>query len=216
MDETGYYVGHKEYSFRIINTQTSDEEVVLPEDGESTEQPQIPDDSVPDGSIPDDSQPVTEDAPVVAEPQLPGVGIQKTISTGKYKITVSSANCKEVTLLKLTNSKKKSFTIPATVKIDGYSYNVTEIAPKAFKNNSKLKSVTIGKNVKKIGKEAFSGCKNLKKITIKSTVLKSVGKNAIKGIYGKATIKVPKKQLAKYKKLFKSKTGFKKSMKVKR
>ena len=67
----------------------------------------------------------------------------------------------------------------------------------------------------KIGKNAFSGCKNLNKITIKSAKLKSVGKNAIKGINSKATIKVPKKQLTTYKKLFKSKTGFKKSMKIK-
>jgi len=94
--------------------------------------------------------------------------------------------------------------------------DATAIANKAFKNNKKLKSVTIGKNVKKIGKEAFYNCKKLKRITIKTTKLKSVGKNAIKGIYKKATIKVPKKQLKKYKKLFKSKTGYKKTMKIKK
>ena len=82
--------------------------------------------------------------------------------------------------------------------------------------HKKLKSVTIGKNVKKIGKEAFYNCKKIKRITIKSANLKSVGKNAIKGINKKATIKVPKKQLKKYKRLFKSKTGYKKSMKIKK
>ena len=45
---------------------------------------------------------------------------------------------------------------------------------------------------------------------------KKVGKNAIKAIYKKATIKVPKKQYKKYKKLFSKKTGFKKSMKIKK
>ena len=43
-----------------------------------------------------------------------------------------------------------------------------------------------------------------------------VGKNAIKGINSKATIKVPKKQLKVYKKLFGKKTGFKKSIKIKK
>ena len=56
----------------------------------------------------------------------------------------------------------------------------------------------------------------MKKVTIKAAKLKSIGKNAFKGIYKKATFKVPKKQLKKYKKLIqKKKTGFKKTMKVK-
>ena len=52
--------------------------------------------------------------------------------------------------------------------------------------------------------------------TIKSTVLKSVGKNALKNIYKKATIKCPKKRLSAYKKLFKSNTGYKNTMKIKK
>ena len=147
---------------------------------------------------------------------LPKVGKKVTVSTGIYKVTKSTAKAKEVTFTKPKSSKKTSLTIPSTVKIGGQIYKVTEVSAKAFKNNKKLKTVTIGKNVKKIGKEAFFGCKKLKKITIKSTVLKSVGKNALKNIYKKATIKCPKKQLAKYKKLFKSKTGYKKTMKIKK
>lgn len=109
-----------------------------------------------------------------------------------------------------------SIKIPKTVKIGGKTYTVTEIGKGAFKSNIKLKNVTIPEGVTTIGKSAFEGCKNLKKITIKTTKLKSVGKNAIKGIHKKATIKVPKKQLKKYKKLFKSKTGYKKTMKIKK
>lgn len=147
---------------------------------------------------------------------LPKVGTKYTVSNGVYKVTKSTATSKEVTFAKPKNSKKTSLTIPATIKIDGQTYKVTEIASKTFKNSKTLKSVTIGKNVKKIGKEAFSGCKKLNKITIKSTVLKSVGKNAIKGIKKDANIKVPKKQYSKYKTLFKSKTGYKKTMKIKK
>ncbi len=147
---------------------------------------------------------------------LPIIGQQIILSCGEFKITQSSIDSKEVTFVKAKNSKKTSVRIPATIIVNGYTYKVTTIANKAFKNNKKLKSVTIGKNVRKIGKETFCNCKELKKITIKSNVLKSVGKNAIKGIDNKATIKVPKQQLNKYKKLFKSKTGYKKTMKIKK
>jgi hypothetical protein len=54
-------------------------------------------------------------------------------------------------------------------------------------------------------KQAFYGCKNLKTITIKSIGLKTVGKEAFKGINAKATIKVPAKKLSSYKKLLKGK-----------
>lgn len=168
---------------------------------------------------PTTEEPTTQE-PTTEQPEdgksLPKVGKSVDVSGGRYKVTKSSSKTKEVTYVKPKNSKKTSVTIPPTIKINGYTYKVTAIADKAFKNNKNIKSITIGKNVKKIGKEAFYNCKKLSKITIKSAVLKTVGKNAIKNIHKKATIKVPKKQLSKYKKLFKSKTGFKKTMKIKK
>lgn len=130
-----------------------------------------------------------------------------------YKITAKSGKKGSVTLVG-TTKKQKKISVPKTVKVGGITFKVTAIADKAFKGNTKLTSVTIGANVTKIGKESFSGCKKLKKITIKSTGLKSVGKNAIKGIDKKTTIKVPKSKLKKYKNLFKTKTGYKKTMKI--
>ena len=106
--------------------------------------------------------------------------------------------------------------IPSNVIIGGMEFTVTGIASKAFANCKKLKSVTIGKNVKTISSKAFYGATNLKKITIKSKVLKSVGSNAIKNIHKKAVINVPSSKYKNYKKLFKSKTGFKKTMKLKK
>ncbi len=91
------------------------------------------------------------------------------------------------------------------------------IGDKAFYKCVALTKITITKNVTKIGKSAFFGCKKLKTITIKSKKLKSVGTKAIKGIHKKATIKCPgKKYVTKYKKLFKSKTGYVKTMKFKK
>ena len=66
-----------------------------------------------------------------------------------------------------------------------------------------------------IGAFAFAGDAKLKKIAVKSAVLKKVGAKALKGINKKAVIKVPKKQLKKYTKLFKGK-GQKKTVKVKK
>ena len=94
---------------------------------------------------------------------------------------------------------KAKVSVPATVKVKKVKYKVTKIAANAFKNNKKLKQITLGKNITAIGKEAFSGCKKLKTITVKSKVLKKVGKNAFKGISKKAVVTLPK---AKQKKLF--------------
>ena len=96
-------------------------------------------------------------------------------------------------------------TIPATVKIGAYTYKVTGISDNAFKNSKKLTKVTIGSNVSTIGKNAFYKCKKLKTITVKTSLLtlNKVGKNAFKGIYAKATFKVPKKKKTAYKKIFK-------------
>ena len=138
------------------------------------------------------------------------------IGKNEYKVTVSQTGAAEVAYTKNTNKKATSVTIGATVTYDGVTYKVTSVGAKAFKGNKKLKKVVIGANVKSIAANAFYGCKSLKTIIINSKVLKSVGKNAIKGINKKAVIKAPKAKLKNYKKLFKAKTGFKKTMKIKK
>ncbi len=67
----------------------------------------------------------------------------------------------------------------------------------------------------KIGNNAFKGCDSLKLVTINSKNLKSknISKKAFKGIGNSTTIKVPKKKLKAYKKLFRSK-GLSKKVKV--
>lgn len=84
---------------------------------------------------------------------------------------------------------------------------VNYIGNRAFYKCSKLKGVSIPSDVSKIGEKAFYGCKRLKSLNIKTTKLstKRVGSKAFKGIYSKATIKVPKTKLVSYKKLMKQK-----------
>lgn len=95
--------------------------------------------------------------------------------------------------------------------------NVTEIGDKAFYKCSRLQKITIPAKVKNIGKSTFYGCKKLKSITIKSKKLsdKNVGSKAFKGIYAKATVKVPKSKLSAYKKMLRKK-GIGAKVKVKR
>ncbi|MBR1597525.1 MAG: leucine-rich repeat protein [Lachnospiraceae bacterium] len=138
--------------------------------------------------------------------------------TYKFKITARAKGTEAGTVSIFgfaNNSLKKTVkkvTVPEGVTIGGFKYRVISIGSAAFKGSKKIKNVVIGKNVESIGKNAFSGCKKLKTITIRSSRLKFVGKNAIKGINKRAAIKVPKKKLAAYKKLFKAKTGYKKPM----
>ena len=153
----------------------------------------------------------TEKIPKLGLPKK-GKLIAETKSQNAYKVTKSSSKNGTVELTK-SNKSKSSITVPNTITVDGIDYKVTSVSKNAFKDNKKLKKITIGKNVKTIGANAFYGCKNLKTIVIQSTQLKTIGKNTFKGIYSKAKIKVPKNRFKSYKKLF-NKKGLKKTVKI--
>lgn len=144
---------------------------------------------------------------------LPKKGYVYKTSTLVYKVTVSNPKVRKVTVVKPAKKTCKKISIPSTVKINGYVYQVTEISAKAFRNCKKLDQVVIGKNVAKIGKQAFDGCKALKKITIKAAALKKIYKYAFRNIKKNAKIYVPKKKYTAYKKqILKAKTA--KSVKI--
>lgn len=143
-------------------------------------------------------------------------GDKRTVGNAVYKITKFTAKNRTVTYVKYNNKQAKSITIHNTVVIDGIVFKVTAIEKNAFKNMKKLQKVTIGRYVKSIGDKAFYGCGKLKKLQIKSTVLKKVGKNALKSINKKAVITVPKSKKKSYKKLLQKKgTGLSKTVKIK-
>lgn len=157
-------------------------------------------------------------------------------SKAKYKVTNAAKKTVEYTVS--TNKKAKKITIPASITVNGVSYqvtsvaknafyknasvtsitignNVTSIGANAFSNCKKLTSVTVGKNVKTIGKRAFYNCKKIKTITIKSTKLtkKTVGAQAFKNVNANAKVKVPKSVKKSYQKLLVSK-GLNKKVKI--
>lgn len=154
-----------------------------------------------------------------------------------YKVTKSAATGGTVTVTGATSKSRTSVTIPKTVNISGYTFQVTAVGNKAFNQYKKLKTVKIGDFVKKIGTSAFANCrklnkvtigrgltfiggkafykdKTLKKIIIKSTKLKTVKAKALLGISKGAVIRVPKKKVSMYRKKFANK-GQVKSVKIK-
>lgn len=171
------------------------------------QQPSTPSDTTGGGQQPSAPTDNTETVKV-------GMVTSDDKAAAKYQIT--NVDKKEVSFVKPANKKAKKITVPDTVKINGQTYKVTLVSGKAFSGANKCKTITIGKNVTSIKANAFSGCKNVKTIIFKTTKLtkKTVAKNAFKGITKKTTIKVPKKKLSSYKKIFKSK-GLSSKVKVK-
>ena len=144
---------------------------------------------------------------------VPAKGKVYTVGSLKYKVTKSAYKNGTVSVYAPTKKTLTSVTVPATVKINGYTFQVTAIGNNAFSGCTKLKSVKIGSKVTSIGKQAFNGCKALTSMTISTNALKTVGSSALKGISAKAVIKVPAAKLSAYQKLLKGK-GQKASVKI--
>lgn len=122
-----------------------------------------------------------------------------SVSIGKYVTVIGKrafADCKKL----------------GTVK---GAAGVKRIRAGAFSRCIAMKKVTVGKHVTRIDEKAFFGCSRLANITVQATRLKKVGNKAIAGIKKNASIKVPGGKKAAYKKLFGSKTGYLKTMKIK-
>ena len=111
---------------------------------------------------------VPEDVSTV--PEIPSEGKLLTSGAGIYKVTISDIDEGTVAYVGPESSALSTIKIPATVTVDGVTYKVTAIDDYAFKNNKKLKKITIGSNIITIGKQAFYGCKNLKTVTIGKSV----------------------------------------------
>ena len=144
----------------------------------------------------------------VTDPKLDGEGTVRILGPASKKIKELKTP-KKVRIggvwFKATEIGKEAFAGCKKLKTVILSHNVSTIGAKAFANCKRLEKVRVGKGLKTIKKGAFQGDKRLKSITFRSLKIKKVGKNAFKGINKKAVIKVPKKKLKKYTKLFEKK-----------
>ncbi|MBE5882206.1 MAG: leucine-rich repeat domain-containing protein [Lachnospiraceae bacterium] len=102
------------------------------------------------------------------------------------------------------NLKKVTFGNNSRLKVISYY---------AFAESDSLEKITLPKNVKKIDSSAFRNCKSLRKVVFKGKV-PSIKRNVFKGIRKNATFKVPAKYKSKYKKKIKSRSWYKKTMKI--
>lgn len=105
-------------------------------------------------------------------------GTLKTDSKTKnvYKVKTAST----VELKQLKNKNASTLTIPSTVRFNGKTYRVTSIAAGAFKNNKKLKKVSISGYITTIGAGAFQNCTSLTTVKTGSRVT-TIGSNAFYG-----------------------------------
>lgn len=135
---------------------------------------------------------------------LPKAGTKYTVGGNQYTVLKAGLSVR----FSKANPKAKTVTIPNTITVDGISYKVAEVGANAFKNNKKVKKVTIGANVVKIANKSFNKCPSLRNVIIKTTLLtkKTASKKCFSKVHKKMIIKVPKKVKKSYAKIFK---GFK-------
>ena len=135
---------------------------------------------------------------------LPKAGTKYTVGGNQYTVLKAGLSVR----FSKANPKAKTVTIPNTIKVDGISYKVAEVGANAFKNNKKVKTVTIGANVVKIANKAFNKCPSIRNVIIKTTLLtkRTASKKCFNKVHKKMVIKVPKKVKKSYAKIFK---GFK-------
>ena len=135
---------------------------------------------------------------------LPKAGTKYTVGGNQYTVLKAGLSVR----FSKANPKAKTVTIPNTIKVNGINYKVAEVGANAFKNNKKVKKVTIGANVVKIANKAFNKCPSLRNVIIKTTLLtkKTASKKCFSKVSKKMVIKVPKKVKKSYAKIFK---GFK-------
>ena len=135
---------------------------------------------------------------------LPKAGTKYTVGGNQYTVLKAGLSVR----FSKANPKAKTVTIPNTITVNGISYKVAEVGANAFKNNKKVKKVTIGANVVKIANKAFNKCPSLRNVIIKTTLLtkKTASKKCFNKVHKKMVIKVPKKVKKSYTKIFK---GFK-------
>lgn len=149
-----------------------------------------------------------------ATPESAGTKL-KDSSGVSYEVTSDSKKTPTVAYTAAPKKAKKTITIPKTVTVDGTKYKVTSIEENAFAENKKVKQIVVSQNITTIGANAFADCPKLKVITIHSTKLtgKNVADDAFAGIADGTVIRVPKKMLDRYRKLF-AKKGLSKKVKV--
>ncbi len=95
----------------------------------------------------------------------------------KTEFVYSMTESGKAKLVKVTTDEAE-ITIPAAITINGVKCKVVTIGKSAFKGNTSITKIVIGKYVETIGTKAFAGLKDLNEISISSSKLSKVSKSA--------------------------------------
>jgi len=142
---------------------------------------------------------------------IPAKGKVKTVKGLKYKVvtapsaaksTKSSGTVGTVNLVQET-SMHKTADIPSYITINTYKFYVTNVSAKAFKNNTKLKSLTLGKNVKTVGAKACYNCQKLKSVKFAGKNITAISKGAFRTCAKNCRFMIPKAKYSQYVKMLK-------------
>ena len=91
----------------------------------------------------------------------PVKGTQLVVKGLKYKILGNH----KVACMGSASQGKAVVSVPGTIRYQQVSYRVTQITPKAFYRDKKLRKLKLGKYVQEIGQSAFEQCTSLKKVS---------------------------------------------------
>lgn len=106
----------------------------------------------------------------------------------QYEILVNQDGTLTIRSVTASATNSENLKLAGTLTINNTKYQVTEIAPYAFKSNKKIKTITIGNGITTIGKSAFEGCTKL--VSVKLGVgLSVIGDRAFYGCTSLQTVK---------------------------
>ncbi len=137
----------------------------------------------------------------------PAPEIFDEISVGGLYYTVTGIEGENVyvEVSGVVNEKATTVYIPKTVSGEAVTMTVTGIAEDCFSYMKRLRKITVVADITYIGTDAFKNSSRLRNLVIKTEALKKVGKNALSGVNGRISVKVPEKSLKSYRRLFKNK-----------
>lgn len=121
-------------------------------------QPQVPEETI----LPEETANTEPEELVLTEGEAATEDAQLAVTSGSWTYNVSGGKASIVSY----NGTASSVMVPTSVRIDGITYQISQIGDSAFEDNIYLKSVTLPKSITQLGRCAFKNCINLSSVTI--------------------------------------------------
>ena len=130
-----------------------------------------------------------EQAKRFLEKILNGMSSEITINGIRYEMILNGDGT--ITIRRADVGVNRVVTIPDSIRIGDSVIPVTVVEARAFKNNTSIEKVILGKNVTTIKESAFENCKALSEVKLNNGLL-NIGVKAFKGCISLKKITIPK------------------------